>query len=100
MTDKEKIRAEIQRLKDEGGIGLNEYDMGYENGKGELCNHLLHFIDSLPEEPAPKESDDLEKAAIDFADNARKKLFTKDYAISSIADYDHGCIDGFIAGAE
>lgn len=49
MTDREKIRAEIQRLKDEGGIGLNEYDMGYENGKGELCNHLLHFLDSLPE---------------------------------------------------
>lgn len=50
MTDREKIRAEIERLKDEGGIGINEYDMGYENGKGELCNHLLSFIESLPEE--------------------------------------------------
>lgn len=43
---------------------------------------------------------DLNGAAIDFADNARKELFAKDYAISSIADYDHGCIDGFIAGAK
>ena len=42
----------------------------------------------------------LDEAAIDFADNARKSLFTKDYAVSSIADYDHGCIDGFKAGAE
>lgn len=40
------------------------------------------------------------EAAIDFADNARKQLYSKDYAIASIADYDHGCIDGFIAGAE
>lgn len=45
-------------------------------------------------------SDDLGEAAIDFADNARKALYSKDYAISSIADYDHGCIDGFKAGAE
>ena len=42
----------------------------------------------------------LEEASINFADNARKQLFTKDYAISSIADYDHGCIDGFKAGSK
>lgn len=40
----------------------------------------------------------LDEAAIDYADYARKQ--PKDYAISSIADYDHGCIDGFKAGAE
>lgn len=42
----------------------------------------------------------MDEAAIDFADNARKQLYSKDYAIASIADYDHGCIDGFKAGAE
>lgn len=40
----------------------------------------------------------LDEAAIDYADYARKQ--PKDYAISSVADYDHGCIDGFKAGAE
>lgn len=40
----------------------------------------------------------LEEAAIDYADYARKQ--PKDYEISAIADYDHGCIDGFKAGAE
>lgn len=33
-----------------GSIGLNEYDAGFENGRGELCDELLAFIDSLPEE--------------------------------------------------
>ena len=43
-------------------------------------------------------SPDVDEAAIDFADFARKQ--PKDYAIAAIADYDHGCIDGFKAGAE
>lgn len=43
-------------------------------------------------------SEGLDEAAIDYADYARKQ--PKDYAISSIADYDHGCIDGFKAGSE
>lgn len=57
------------------------------------------ILDELAKEGEPV-SKDLEEAAIDFADNARKQLYSKDYAISSIADYDHGCIDGFKAGAE
>lgn len=48
---KDRIHAEIERLKDKISIGLSEYDMGYENGKGEICNDLLAFIDSLPEQP-------------------------------------------------
>ena len=57
---------------------------------------ILGFLDTLSVDVP----EGLDEAAIDFADNARKQLFTKDYAISSIADYDHGCIDGFKAGAE
>lgn len=60
MTDREKIRAEIERHKEHIGIGLNAYDAGYENGRFELCNDLLFFIDSLPEEtntiPSPEEA--------------------------------------------
>lgn len=56
-------------------------------------------LDELAKEGEPV-SKDLEEAAIDFADKARKELYFKDYAVCSIADYDHGCIDGFKAGAE
>lgn len=48
MTDKEKIRAEIERLKD------------IQSSPIALCNDLISFIDSLPEEPV---SEDLEEAA-------------------------------------
>ena len=51
MTDKEKIRAEVVRLKEEISIGLSAYDAGEENGKWELCERILSFIDSMPEEP-------------------------------------------------
>lgn len=54
MSDIEKIRQEIERLKQMGSIGLNEYDAGFENGRGELCDELLAFIDSLPEDDLPK----------------------------------------------
>ncbi len=43
------IKAEIERLKGKTAIGLNEYDMGHENGVCEACNHLLGFLNSLPE---------------------------------------------------
>ena len=54
----DKIRQEIERLKQMGSIGLNEYDAGFENGRGELCDELLAFIDSLPEEK-PDKTDEL-----------------------------------------
>ena len=58
----EQIRAEIERLKEENSIGLSEYDAGYCNGVGEICEHLLSFIKSQPDEQV---SEDLEKAAIE-----------------------------------
>lgn len=58
MTDKQKIKAEVERLKEENSIGLSEYEAGFCNGVGETCEQLLSFINSLPEEPA---SEDLEK---------------------------------------
>ena len=51
MTDKEKIKAEVERLKEEISIGLSAYDAGEENGKWELCEKILSFINSLTEEP-------------------------------------------------
>ena len=74
MTDKEKIRAEIERLKQYAESSKMEWiDDGYnQNAFAEDCrissfDKLLSFIDSLPEEPScPKESDDLEEAAETF----------------------------------
>lgn len=107
MSNIEKIRQEIERQleyfkgkEDDTWDDCDNYtdeDAMWYQGHWKMCSRLLTFIESLPEE---KPSEDLEEAAIDFADNARKQLYSKDYAISSIADYDHGCIDGFIAGAE
>lgn len=98
MSNVDKIKAEIERLKkilEESTYYLDNSQQAL--GYSFALDDFKEFIDSLPEE---KQSEDLEEAAIDFADNARKQLYSKDYAISSIADYDHGCIDGFIAGAE
>lgn len=109
MTDKENIRAEIERLKQYAESSKMEWiDDGYnQNAFAETCrissfDKLLSFIDSLPEEPDngvdvtdfckpidpgiaqciadhwwemldderpsyPKESDDLENAAEEYA---------------------------------
>ena len=65
MTDKEKIRAEIERLKQYAESSKMEWiDDGYnQNAFAETCrissfDKLLSFIDSLPEEPAPKGYDE------------------------------------------
>lgn len=50
MTPIDQIKAEITSIKDLTGVGLNEYDMGHENGVCETCDRLLSFIDSLEKE--------------------------------------------------
>lgn len=65
MTDKEKIRAEIVRLKNNVGSALLGYDMGEENGAFLAYEKVLAFINSLPEEPASK---DLEEEIERFSD--------------------------------
>ena len=64
MTQIEKIKKEIERLYAKTSIGLNEYTMGYENGKAEVCRLLLGFIYSLPAELV---SEDLELASERYA---------------------------------
>ena len=96
MTDKEKIRAEIERLKQYAESSKMEWiDDGYnQNAFAEDCrissfDKLLSFIDSLPEEPScPKESDDLEEAA-------------EEYALNYVCAGPYNSIgkDGFMAGA-
>ena len=73
MTDREKIRAEVERHKEHIGIGLNAYDAGYENGRFELCNDLLFFIDSLPEETNQNPSPDEAMKLLDEKIALRKK---------------------------
>lgn len=71
----------------------------YSDGIRFALEHSSFVIDSLQQEQHFLPSN-IDEAAIDFADNARKQVYSKDYAISSIADYDHGCIDGFKAGVD
>lgn len=55
MTDKEKIRAEIERLMTEL---IQEKEKGYGSDADDVCilelQNVLTFIDSLPEEPVNK----------------------------------------------
>lgn len=96
MTTKQLILAEIERLEEmDYPVDTYEQSVGFYNA----LDRIKSFLDTLPDEPVT-DCHELEEAAIDFADYARKALYSKDYAISSIADYDHGCIDGFKAGAE
>ena len=64
MTDKEKlekVRAEIERVKkNQEGVFTS-----YTDGKFDLCEYLLDFIDSMQKEPA---SEELEEAAEMFID--------------------------------
>ena len=65
MTDKEKIRKEVQRLMNEL---IQEKEKGYGSDTDDACilelQNVLTFIDSLQEEPV---SDELEEAANDYA---------------------------------
>ena len=52
LTDKiQKIRKEIERLKEETSIGLSEHENGVEQGRMEIINALSIFLDSMQEEP-------------------------------------------------
>lgn len=104
MTNIEKIRQEIERLKKWSESSKKEWiDEGYnQNAFAEDCriesfDKLLAFIDSLPEE---KPSDDLEEAADEYAD---KHGFRVPYDGSNNY-YDDVDIkaskEGFLAGAE
>ena len=66
MTDKEKIKAEIKRYKHKADerlkikgrtIAEDSKDIALQN----LCGNLLHFIDSLPEEPVSEDLKDMPK---------------------------------------
>ena len=63
LIDKDTLVAEIKKIKDEIGIGLNAYEMGEENGKAEMCDMFLSFIDSLEVKEV-----DLEKEYKDFVE--------------------------------
>lgn len=65
MTDKEKIRAKIERLRKSYQIKYQELDCTSPEimsvcAKRNLCQDILSFIDSMQEEPV---SEDLEEAA-------------------------------------
>ena len=62
MTDKEKIKEEIERIEqildDFNKTHNNTIDNGIVTAKKNICKHIKSFIDSLPEEPA---NEDLEE---------------------------------------
>ena len=60
MTDKvQKIREEVERLKSLIGNNsfLSDYEKGFNDGREDICDNLISFIDSLQEEPKFKTGD-------------------------------------------
>lgn len=88
MTDKEKIRAKIDRLLNKEWRLTDSTEGKYRH---EAYKELLEFIDSLPEE---KISDDLEKVCEQLAENARKHKAETSSPFFSQTDYKQGVIDG------
>lgn len=78
LIDKAAIAAEIERIKEDGGIGLDAYGMGKDNGKLEACDKLLSFIDSIETKDV-----DLEKE-IDSLWNPRFNLGWDEKSLLSI----------------
>lgn len=87
MTDKEKIREEVQRLMDEL---VQEKGKGYGSDADDACilelQNVLTYIDSLQEESV---SEDLEEAAMQYA-----KSKHEDAVLQQIVSWD------FKAGAQ
>ena len=72
MTDKEKIREEVERLMNEL---IQEKKKGFGSDADDACilelQNVLTYIDSLQEEPI---SEDLNTAAKAYADNTTEKV--------------------------
>jgi len=92
MTDKEKIRKEVERLQKEL---VKEKEKGLGSDVDDACilelQNVLTYIDSLQEEPVSK---DLEEAATKYA---RKQLSNPDYPTYN-DEYEMEC--AFEAGAQ
>lgn len=93
MTDKEKIRAEVERLMNEL---IQEKEKGFGSDIDDACilelQNVLTFIDSMHEEPV---SEDLDK----FATQSANKLYPPEYEMADDnwkqrAGYVKGCKDG------
>lgn len=95
MSDKvQLIKEEVERLKEHtakcGYLGQGEFENGNKEGRNYVCDKLLSFIDSLPEEPA---SDDLTHAAYHYANNLHTKRQIQLFEEKDV-------VADFIAGAE
>lgn len=94
MTDKEKIRAEIEEVKliIQANRAQGAFAEGYLLGQESVVEHLEKFIDSMPEEPV---SEDLDK----FATQSANKLYPPEFEMADDnwkqrAGYVKGCKDG------
>ena len=90
MTDKEKIRAEIERRIEELQPCNTRENL---RAHGAIAGYyqILSFINSMQEEPV---SEDLEEACEQLAENARKHKAETSSPFFSQTDYIQGVMDG------
>lgn len=90
MTDKEKIRAEIERRIEELQPCNTRENL---RAHGAIAGYyqILSFINSMQEEPI---SEDLEEACEQLAENARKHKAETSSPFFSQTDYIQGVMDG------
>ena len=92
MTDKEKFRKEVEKLKSNLIYGACSSQIAMETMcKEEAYNEVLAILDTMQEEPV---SEDLEEACEQLAENARKHKAETSSPFFSQGDYKQGVIDG------
>ena len=65
-TIKEQIRAEIERQRQFIEGLFTEGDNSFYNGQDDAYNHILSFLDTLPEQPVKGLEEEIEKIAYDL----------------------------------
>lgn len=92
MTDKEKFRKEVEKLKSNLIHGACSSQIAMETRcKEEAYNEVLAILDSSQEETV---SENLEEACEQLAENARKHKAETSSPFFSQTDYKQGVIDG------
>ena len=93
MTDKEKIKAEIERLKSIADYQLDncKVDKSAWSQQAEVCKKLLSFINSMPEEPFKENRTSYDIGFYSGYKKCKEDYKAKERACKPIDDSDISC---------
>ena len=90
MTDKEKIKAEIERLKSIADYQLDncKVDKSAWSQQAEVCKKLLSFINSMPEEPFKENRTSYDIGFVTYGEVSQCTTYPYNLKIQSIKTID------------